>query len=988
MATADEVIVEFEARVGKYEADLKRSAATFERVTQAQQRQMQALERQISASSGVIGNAFKGLAALFGAQQVIKLSDDYTRLQNSLKVAGLEGEGLLKVQSQLLALGGEYGVSINTLADLYGNLSQTGKDLGASQSQILTINRAVAQSLIVTGKSSAEASGAVLGLVQAFGNGKLQAEEFAQINEGGLRPLLQAAAATEKYGGSIQKFRAAVYAGKVTSQEFFQAILDGAGTLEGKAANATLTLEGAFTALNNRLIEFVGSAASSSGAAGALATGIQALGNNLDTVSKALAVIVAIVGVRWVAATVSAAAASVGLAAANSRAALTAEALSGATYQANAALLGEAAAARLATASVSGLAVAQGAAATAGQTLLAALGGPVGAAVLALGGAIAVLASREAEMQAAADALSGSIDAQTAKFEALRQKKAQAAAETNTLSKAQRDALTATASLTGEANLLANAWGRVAAQAKSAAIEQAKASYSDAQRNRRQAQNALDSRAETNRNRPSNQSGGSPVGAIGRGVRAATNALGITSPTRAAQQEQKERGQLNAAIKNEADAREEYAKVVNSSLTTFKQDAAPAAAAPGKKTKAAGAGPKGFTPNENTADRDMARLLVDELQARLDLAKTVEERADLQSQILAEERKEREAQIAGNKNLSDAQKKLARESLDRQYGPAPPDSGDITVGRGYLQQKIDRDKAAEQARQAQDIADEQYRAQQNALSSQLELADSSAERKRLALASIDLEERYQRAQYQAIIDLEGANSEAGKRAQMGLNSVSEISGSRRQAAERSNQSPLEAYRTKVNRSDGAVNDEIESYVVDELNSVRDSISSAVQKRLGIKDPLLAGLLNLFIEDQIMKPLANALKGADGSGGGSFLSSIGSALGSLFGGGRAIGGPVQAGKVYKVGENGQELFRPQQNGVIVPNHALRGGSNGPQTVIVKVEANDYFDARVAGISQEVAMPIAQQVSSRMGAAVTQGVLKAVPGRLANFQRDGT
>ena len=47
MPTADEVIVEFEARVGKYEADLRRSAATFERVTGAQQRQMIALERRI-----------------------------------------------------------------------------------------------------------------------------------------------------------------------------------------------------------------------------------------------------------------------------------------------------------------------------------------------------------------------------------------------------------------------------------------------------------------------------------------------------------------------------------------------------------------------------------------------------------------------------------------------------------------------------------------------------------------------------------------------------------------------------------------------------------------------------------------------------------------------------------------------------------------------------------------------------------------------------
>ena len=249
----------------------------------------------------------------------------------------MEGEALAQTQAMLLDLGGKYGVSVNTLADLYGNLSQAGGELGATQAQIMRINEAVAQSLIITGKSSAEASGAVLGLVQAFSNGKLQAEEWAQINEGGLRPLLEAAAASEKYAGSVQKLRKAVYDGNVTSQEFFQAILAGAGVVEGKAANATLTLEGAFTSLNNRLIECVGAAASSSGAAGALASGIQALADNLDTVSSALAVIATVMGVRYVAAAGASATCSIALAAANTRAALAAEALTGATYQANAA---------------------------------------------------------------------------------------------------------------------------------------------------------------------------------------------------------------------------------------------------------------------------------------------------------------------------------------------------------------------------------------------------------------------------------------------------------------------------------------------------------------------------------------------------------------------------------------------------------------------------------------------------------------------------
>ena len=51
----------------------------------------------------------------------------------------------------------------------------------------------------------------------------------------------------------------------------------------------------------------------------------------------------------------------------------------------------------------------------------------------------------------------------------------------------------------------------------------------------------------------------------------------------------------------------------------------------------------------------------------------------------------------------------------------------------------------------------------------------------------------------------------------------------------------------------------------------------------------------------------------------------SAVGSVFGGGRAAGGPVSAGTTYLVGENGPELFTSGSSGTIIPNKAM-GGSN--------------------------------------------------------------
>lgn len=56
-----------------------------------------------------------------------------------------------------------------------------------------------------------------------------------------------------------------------------------------------------------------------------------------------------------------------------------------------------------------------------------------------------------------------------------------------------------------------------------------------------------------------------------------------------------------------------------------------------------------------------------------------------------------------------------------------------------------------------------------------------------------------------------------------------------------------------------------------------------------------------------------------------VQGLGDIIGKVFGGGKAAGGPVNAGTTYLVGERGPELFTPSGSGSIIPNHKLGGGS---------------------------------------------------------------
>ncbi|GAA0643670.1 phage tail tape measure protein [Brevundimonas lenta] len=82
--------------------------------------------------------------------------------------------------------------------------------------------------------------------------------------------------------------------------------------------------------------------------------------------------------------------------------------------------------------------------------------------------------------------------------------------------------------------------------------------------------------------------------------------------------------------------------------------------------------------------------------------------------------------------------------------------------------------------------------------------------------------------------------------------------------------------------------------------------------------------------ELARAVLTAVNASAGSGGGGLGDAIAQAVGSMFSGSRADGGPVSGGGAYLVGERGPEVFRPSGAGVIEPIGA------GGVTVNVRVD----------------------------------------------------
>lgn len=926
MAEIDPIILELRANLKVAQAEVRKYAADTDRAFQKQERDVQRLEKQMLKSSTAIGGAFRGLAATLGTyftgRELTGMIDSFTRLQNNLRVAGQEGEELARVQGNLLDISGRYGVSVETLSNVFLKASLAQKELGASTAQIIQLNEIVAASLKITGTSAEEARGALLQLGQALGSDIVRGEEFNSLLENAL-PVVQAAArGIDRFEGSVSRLRKAVVDGKVSSAEFFQGILKGGVQTLADAERATLTLSGAFEALKSRLTVYVGEAANANGVTAALAGGLQLLADNLETIIPALAVIGTALGVGFVTNAV--------------RARIAALATAGA-------MTGLSAAARGA---------------------LAALGGPIGIAITALTVGLSYLAATSRDTSRSLEELEGNLTASESRLDDAR-KQAQAAGVN--IDNLKRSTDSATGSFSSFTNIV---WSSVDAMTRAARAAKeltlAKIALSTAEAKAQIPDLALRGRLQAEAIRIGQRTG-NPVD---------EQFIANTNENSA------KLNVLAATIR----VNEETKAIIGALGDRYKEpgsDGSAAAVEAGKKTK----GRKGSSgPDPLDA---IFRAQQDELNAQLELA-----RAKSQNALEAGERGQLErdalnleAQIRDNeitealrrKDITAEQAKAQREILDQLYGKvelANEETGISVRALGSLYGlAIAREERLRVEQEAADLAQTQFRADQDALRNQYDLAVTDDDRRAIALRILDAEDAYLRSKLEAVIANNDLTEAVRKQAEIELAALNASAEDRKNLVLKANASALDRFIERT----GDTRARVEEAVVRELQAVNDGITNALTKQLGIKNQFVKDLFSIFLDEVIFRPLAEAMRNGQGGGGGLFSSLLNIGA-SLFG--RASGGYVAPGQTVRVNEHrgGAEYLRMgSQGGTVIPlgqvnTAAARSGTGDNGIATVRLELSGDIDARIVNVAGPVAVEVFRAGAPRIVEAAANETLR--------------
>lgn len=265
------------------------------------------------------------------------------------------------------------------------------------------------------------------------------------------------------------------------------------------------------------------------------------------------------------------------------------------------------------------------------------------------------------------------------------------------------------------------------------------------------------------------------------------------------------------------------------------------------------------------------------------------------------------------------------------------------------------EKAAALADQSLQILSDQQSNEADALRSQLDMTKSRAQRERLTQQL--LEKEYEARRTALAAQLQTATERGDVAGQLDAEGkLRNLPG--QQAAEEfrnreDNKSPYQKYRENLTNAD-SLSDEIDNIKIEVLDQVADSLANATTKALGLTGALgdiVGQIIKIGIQRKLIGPLADSLFGkADGSTSGG----LGNILSSIFqssSGGRASGGDVSAGKVYRINENGPEYFQPAMSGKIIPTgRAASGGGGMSVTQYISVDGRNSVTP--AGFANEI------------------------------------
>lgn len=233
----------------------------------------------VSALAGGFGAAFtlKGLA---------DYSDTFKEVGNRLRIVKGEAQSLADVQEKIFQIAQRSRSEYAATGILFARISNASKRLKINQEDVLRVTETIQKSFLVGGSTPVEAVQSAIQLSQGIASDRLQGDELRSVLE---NPALGQLIADQVSEGNIGKLREMAAAGELTAGVIVNAFREASDEIDRLFESTDQTIGQAFVKLDNAILNYIGTSETAKNSSSALVVAINAVTENFDTVGDSIA---------------------------------------------------------------------------------------------------------------------------------------------------------------------------------------------------------------------------------------------------------------------------------------------------------------------------------------------------------------------------------------------------------------------------------------------------------------------------------------------------------------------------------------------------------------------------------------------------------------------------------------------------------------------------------------------------------------------------
>lgn len=241
------------------------------------------------ATSALIG----GLGLAFTVKGIVEYSDTWKKTSNLLRIVKKDGQELSEVQNDIYDAAQRSRAEYEATATLFSRLSISARKLNIEQKDVLRVTETIQKAFVVGGSTAQESAQSARQLSQGIASDRLGGDELRSVLENQALGQLLSDQITD---GDIGKLRKLSEEGKLTAGVLIRAFKGASAEIDRLFDTTEQTIDQAFVKIDTALLKYIGTSDKVQSSTRATVVFLNALTENFDDVADSLVILAAAFG--------------------------------------------------------------------------------------------------------------------------------------------------------------------------------------------------------------------------------------------------------------------------------------------------------------------------------------------------------------------------------------------------------------------------------------------------------------------------------------------------------------------------------------------------------------------------------------------------------------------------------------------------------------------------------------------------------------------